>query len=95
MASGDTAVETEKLSISLPKDMAQMIRHAVMGGRYSSNSEVIREAVRDWQDKERERTDRLKSISDRINAAAESPERISDDEIGRHFDARLAKKQSP
>ncbi|MDQ0392508.1 type II toxin-antitoxin system ParD family antitoxin [Labrys monachus] len=88
-------METEKLSISLPKDMAQMIRQAVMGGRYASNSEVIREAVRDWQDKERERSDRLRNISDRINAAAESPTRISDDEMGRHFDDRLAGKRSP
>jgi len=85
-------METEKLSISLPKDMAKTIRNAVTGGRYSSNSEVIREAVREWQDKERARADRLQAISDRINAAAESPDRISDDELGRHFDARVAKR---
>jgi len=90
-------METEKFSISLPKDMAQMIRRAVEGGRYSSNSEVIREAMRAWEDRERERAERLQSVRDRINAAAESAERITDEEIVAHFDARLAealKKQA-
>jgi antitoxin ParD1/3/4 len=43
---------TEKLSITLPIDMAQLIRDKVSGGGYSSNSEVIREALRGWMSKE-------------------------------------------
>ncbi len=43
---------TEKLSITLPIDMAQLIRDKVKGGGYSSNSEVIREALRGWMNKE-------------------------------------------
>ena len=38
----------EKLSIALPEEMAAMIRSAVDRGEYSSNSEVIRDALRDW-----------------------------------------------
>ena len=38
----------EKLSIALPQEMAALVRQAVEVGEYASNSEVIREALRDW-----------------------------------------------
>jgi antitoxin ParD1/3/4 len=41
----------EKLSIALPTEMAALVRKAVDGGEYSSNSEVIRDALRDWTHK--------------------------------------------
>jgi antitoxin ParD1/3/4 len=37
----------EKLSIALPSEMAALVRRAVDAGEYSSNSEVIRDALRD------------------------------------------------
>lgn len=39
----------EKLSISLPRDMVEDIRDAVDHGSYATASEVVREAVREWQ----------------------------------------------
>jgi antitoxin ParD1/3/4 len=41
----------EKLSIALPSEMAALVRRAVDAGEYSSNSEVIRDALRDWTHK--------------------------------------------
>ena len=41
----------ERLTISLPADMAAIVRGAVDGGDYASSSEVIREALRDWKTK--------------------------------------------
>ena len=41
--------EIERLTITLPSDMAAAIRGAVNGGDYASTSEVVREAVRDWK----------------------------------------------
>jgi antitoxin ParD1/3/4 len=41
----------EKLSIALPAEMAALVRRAVDLGEYSSNSEVIRDALRDWTHK--------------------------------------------
>jgi antitoxin ParD1/3/4 len=41
----------EKLSIALPAEMAALVRSAVEGGEYASNSEVIRDALRDWTHK--------------------------------------------
>lgn len=38
----------ERLTITLPSDMAAVVKDAVEGGDYASNSEVVREALRDW-----------------------------------------------
>lgn len=43
----------EKLSITLPPEMAQLIREKVSSGAYGSNSEVIRAALRGWFERER------------------------------------------
>ena len=43
----------EKLSITLPREMARVIREKVSSGAYGSNSEVIREALRSWLDRDR------------------------------------------
>jgi antitoxin ParD1/3/4 len=42
----------EKLSITLPSEMARKIREKVSTGAYGSNSEVIREALRNWLDRD-------------------------------------------
>lgn len=41
----------ERLTVTMPADMAAHIKEAVAGGDYASTSEVIREAVRDWKAK--------------------------------------------
>lgn len=41
----------EKISIALPAEMAASVRQAVESGEYASNSEVVREALRDWTHK--------------------------------------------
>ncbi len=38
----------EKISIALPPEMIAQVREAVATGEYASSSEVIREALRDW-----------------------------------------------
>lgn len=39
----------ERVTITLPAEMAGMVKSAVEGGDYASTSEVIREALRDWK----------------------------------------------
>ncbi len=39
----------ERLTITLPSDMAAVVKGAVDGGDYASSSEVVREALRDWK----------------------------------------------
>ena len=41
--------EIERMTITLPSDMAAIVKDAVEGGDYASNSEVVREALRDWK----------------------------------------------
>jgi antitoxin ParD1/3/4 len=41
--------EIERLTITLPHDMAAVVRDAVERGDYASSSEVVREALRDWK----------------------------------------------
>lgn len=43
----------EKLSITLPAEMVRVIRDKVSTGAYGSNSEIIREALRGWMERER------------------------------------------
>jgi antitoxin ParD1/3/4 len=52
----------EKISIALTPDMAAVVRKAVESGGYASNSEVIREALRDWQMKQIIRQQQVEEI---------------------------------
>jgi antitoxin ParD1/3/4 len=65
--------KTEKLSISMPRDLALFIREEVETGDYASTSEAIRDAVRLWR--AQRLADRLGSIKDRLNASREHPVR--------------------
>ena len=39
----------ERMTITLPSDMAAVVKGAVENGDYASSSEVVREALRDWK----------------------------------------------
>lgn len=41
----------ERMTITMPADMAAVVKGAVEGGDYASTSEVVREALRDWKAK--------------------------------------------
>ena len=41
----------ERLTVTMPADMAAVVKAAVEGGDYASTSEVVREALRDWKTK--------------------------------------------
>ena len=41
--------DIERLTITLPTDMASIVRGAVDDGDYVSTSEVVRAALRDWK----------------------------------------------
>jgi len=79
----------EKLSIALPAEMAATVRQAVEAGEYSSHSEVIRDALRDWTHKRKLREQSLADLRQRWQEA------IADDSDGIDPDAtfdRLQKK---
>ena len=41
--------DIERITITLPTDMAAVVKGAVEDGDYASTSEVIRAALRDWK----------------------------------------------
>jgi antitoxin ParD1/3/4 len=47
----DVMADIERMTITLPSDMAAAVRSAVEGGDYASSSEVVREALRGWKTK--------------------------------------------
>lgn len=57
----------ERLTITLPVDMAGLIKGAVEGGDYASTSEVVREALRDWKIKRELRLRQLAELKGDID----------------------------
>ena len=51
-----------KISITLPPEMLELIQSKVRSGAYASTSEVVREAMRDWQYREEERERRIAAL---------------------------------
>ncbi|HVJ55150.1 MAG TPA: type II toxin-antitoxin system ParD family antitoxin [Aliidongia sp.] len=86
-------MSAEKLSITLPADMAQAIRAAVSTGSYSSNSEVIREAMRLWQERRSVREQRLDMIRAKIQEAIDDPVRTTGTEMREHFERLTAEAE--
>jgi antitoxin ParD1/3/4 len=79
----------EKLSIALPTEMAALVRRAVDVGEYSSNSEVVRDALRDWTHKRNLREQGLSNLRNAWHdAVADDSEGLNPDPV---FD-RLEKK---
>ncbi|MBX3499308.1 MAG: type II toxin-antitoxin system ParD family antitoxin [Alphaproteobacteria bacterium] len=66
-----------KVSITLPPEMLRLIRRKVRSGAYASTSEVVREAMRDWQHREDERERRLAALDASITRG------IADADAGR------------
>jgi antitoxin ParD1/3/4 len=57
----------ERLTITMPAELAAVVKDAVEGGDYASTSEVIREALRDWKTKRALRLQEFESLRADIN----------------------------
>jgi antitoxin ParD1/3/4 len=84
----------EKLSIALPEEMAAMVRTAVDQGEYSSNSEVIRDALRDWTYKRNLRERGLADIRRQwLAAVADDSEGLDPDPVFDRLEAKYAQSK--
>lgn len=84
----------EKLSITLPAEMVRVIREKVAAGTYGSNSEVIREAMRNWMLNEQ----RLATLDDAIarGVADADAGRVQDiDTVRDNLRRRFGEPQTP
>jgi antitoxin ParD1/3/4 len=87
-----------KVSIALPEDLVDMVHRAVDKGGYASASEVVREALRDWKDRQQQKAVALGELKQLVRQGLESgPGRYSgmDDikaEARRRMNARTGKR---
>lgn len=65
--------QAEKLSITLTPHLAKLVRDSVASGRFASASEVIRDAMRVWQLREKEHEEVIASIRARVQASLDDP----------------------
>lgn len=56
----------ERLTITITPDLADRVATAVRTGNYASVSEVMRQALRDWELAEARRAQELKSLRDGV-----------------------------
>ena len=56
----------ERLTITLTPDLADRVASAVKTGNYASVSEVMRQALRDWELAEARRAQELRSLRDGV-----------------------------
>lgn len=57
----------ERLTITLTADLAERVKAAIAGGNYGSVSEVMRQALRDWELAEARRQAELQSLRLDVN----------------------------
>ncbi|HLH33493.1 MAG TPA: ribbon-helix-helix protein, CopG family [Alloacidobacterium sp.] len=59
--------DIERMTVTLPAEMAALLRGVVDEGDYASSSEVIREALRDWKLKRELRLQKLTDLKAEID----------------------------
>jgi antitoxin ParD1/3/4 len=52
----------EKLSVAVTPEMAALMREVVEAGEYASTSEVVRDALRDWEFRRRQRDQAIQEL---------------------------------
>lgn len=71
----------ERMTITVPAEMAPILRETVADGEYASTSEVVREALREWaRRRDTERRD-LETLREAIRAGDESGSSIPAGEV--------------
>ena len=82
----------EKLSITLPTEMVDVINAEIDAGAFASTSEVIRAAMRAWMRQEEEHKERIAAIRARVQEALDDPRpRLSSQEMRAAIDALYEK----
>lgn len=82
----------ERMTITMPTEMAESLRETVAGGEYASTSEVVREALRNWmRNRDAERRD-LEALRRAIRAGLDSGPDIPADQVFAELKARYAAK---
>ena len=87
----------QKVSVALTSEQLTLLKAAVDAGEYATTSEIIREAVRDWQLKRELRQEdiaHLRRLWDEGKASG-APRRIDFDDVKRRGRQRAAAAAKP
>ncbi|MBD8893517.1 type II toxin-antitoxin system ParD family antitoxin [Roseibium litorale] len=82
----------ERMTITMPAEMAETLRRTVATGEYASASEVIREALREWarsRDTERQELEALRAA---VKAGLDSGPALAADQVFAELRARYTAK---
>ncbi|MBA3810916.1 MAG: type II toxin-antitoxin system ParD family antitoxin [Caulobacteraceae bacterium] len=84
----------ERLTVTMPAEMAATLRQTVEGGEYASASEVVREALREWsRRRDQERRD-LEGLREAIRDGDESGPSIPAEEVFAEVRRMIADRRS-
>lgn len=82
----------ERMTITMPVELAEVLRQTVAGGEYASTSEVVREALRDWtRNRDTERRE-LEALRAAIKTGLDSGLSTPADQVFAELRARYAAK---
>ena len=63
----------ERITVTMPEEMAAKMRAAVESGEYATTSEIVREALRDWDEYQERRQAKLVTIRAMIAEGEKGP----------------------
>ena len=74
----------ERITVTMPEEMAAKMRAAVDSGEYATTSEIVREALRDWNELQERRQAKLERFRALIQEGEES-ESLNGETVLREF----------
>lgn len=84
----------ERMTITLPSEMAATLRHSVEGGQYASASEIVREALREWARKHDDERRDLEALREAIRKGDESGPSIPAEEVFAELREMIAERRA-
>ena len=85
----------ERITVTMPEEMAAKIRAAVESGEYATTSEIVREALRDWNEYQERRRLKLEQIRAMIADGEKGPFRDGEEVMSELIEKyqKLAEKE--
>jgi antitoxin ParD1/3/4 len=90
----DRMATIERMSITLPAEMAAALRQTVEDGQYASTSEIIREALREWTRRRDDELRDLKALREAVRIGDEGGPSIPADEVFAELRRMIAKRRT-
>ena len=84
----------ERLSITLPAEMAAALRQTVEGGQYASTSKIVREALREWTRRRDDELRDLEALREAVRIGDASGPGIPADDVFAELRQMIAKRRA-